>query len=65
MYSNQTSKAEANIQKLINEGWKIVSTSPITKSVIQKSSSIFRDCPRGDLAHFDYTNAIIVFLVKE
>lgn len=53
-----TEKANTEIQNLITQGWKIVSTAPVTGS-----SSILN--PKGDDFYFTYTTGIEVFMVKE
>lgn len=54
----ETEKADAEIQKLLFAGWRIVSTAPVTKSVC------FLD-PKGDDSYATYTSGIEVFMMKD
>lgn len=53
-----TKKADAEIQNLITQGWKIVSTAPIIRSYNLIN-------PKGDDIYANYTSGIEVFMVKE
>ena len=55
--SEDTKKVDAEIAKHINEGWRIVSTSPITASTIDD----YRKTPFV----FTYTIGIEIFMIKE
>ena len=55
-----TLKADKEIRKNIEEGWKIVSTCPITASV----NLLMEDKGLDDL-YATYTQGIEVFMVKE
>jgi hypothetical protein len=48
--------SEAEIVHYLNNGWKIVSTSPITESVAREL---------GPPLSFTYTSGIEVFMIKE
>ena len=54
-----TLKADKEIRKNIEEGWKIVSTCPITASI-----NLLHDKGRDDV-YATYTQGIEVFMVKE
>jgi hypothetical protein len=54
----ESKEADAEIQKLITLGWRIVSTSPVTSSVNFLN-------PKGDDMYATYTSGIEVFLIKE
>ena len=56
--NENTQKADDEIQDLIKEGWKIVSTAPVNKS-----SNILN--PAGNDVYATYTSGIEVFMVKE
>lgn len=58
LHNSETQKAEAEIQELIKEGWKIVSTSELLGTL-----SIFCDF-RGE-SIYCVTKEILVFMVKE
>ena len=53
-----TKKADTKIQNLITQGWRIVSTAPVTGSINFLN-------PNGDDAYHTYTTGIEVFMVKE
>ena len=52
-----TKKADAEIQKFITQGYKIVSTAPITKS--------YNIVTTAGASYANYTSGIEVFMVKE
>ena len=54
----KTEKGDTEIQNLISQGWRIVSTAPVTGS-----SNILN--PKGDDTYFTHTTGIEVFMVKE
>jgi hypothetical protein len=53
-----TEKGDTEIQNLITQGWRIVSTAPVTGSLNILNS-------KGDDAYHTYTTGIEVFMVKE
>ena len=53
-----TKKADTEIQNLITQGWRIVSTAPVTGSI-----NILN--PKGTDVYHTYTTGIEVFMVKE
>jgi hypothetical protein len=53
-----TKKADAEIQNLITQGWKIVSTAPIIKSYNLINH-------KGDDIFANYTSGVEVFMVKD
>lgn len=53
-----TKKVDAEIQNLISQGWKIVSTSPVIKSYNLINS-------KGGDIYANYTSGIEVFMIKE
>ena len=53
-----TKKGDTEIQNLITQGWRIVSTAPVT------GSYNFLD-PKGVNVYHTYTTGIEVFMVKE
>lgn len=55
----RTLKADKEIRKNIEEGWKIVSTCPITASI-----NLLHDRGRDDV-YATYTQGIVVFMVKD
>ena len=55
----RTLKADKEISKHIEEGWKIVSTCPITASI-----NLLHDRGRDDV-YATYTQGIEVFMVKD
>jgi H2-forming N5,N10-methylenetetrahydromethanopterin dehydrogenase-like enzyme len=55
----RTLKADKEIRKNIEEGWKIVSTCPITASI-----NLLHDRGRDDV-YATYTQGIEVFMVKD
>jgi hypothetical protein len=54
----KTKKGDTEIQNLITQGWRIVSTAPVTGSY-----NILN--PKGENAYHTYTTGIEVFMVKE
>ena len=54
----KTEKGDTEIQNLISQGWRIVSTAPVTGSL-----NILN--PKGDDVYHTYTTGIEVFMVKE
>jgi hypothetical protein len=59
-YDNEdTETAVDEIDQLIKEGWKIVSTCPIT------ATQISRDLKSTEYQTYTFTSGIEVFLVKE
>ena len=54
----KTEKANNKIQNLITQGWRIVSTAPVTASFNLIN-------PKGDDMYHTFTSGIEVFLVKE
>jgi hypothetical protein len=54
----KTEKASTEIQNLITQGWRIVSTAPVTGSL-----NLLLD--RSDDRYHTYTMGIEVFMVKE
>ncbi len=54
----KTEKANTEIQNLITQGWRIVSTAPVTGSL-----NIWN--PKGDDVYHTFTTGIEVFMVKE
>ena len=56
--NEETEAADQEISDLLNKGWKIVSTCPITGSV----NILKRD---GDDVYATFTRGIEVFMVKE
>ncbi len=55
--SDSTRNADAEIALLLNQGWRIVSTSPVTASRVDEYE--------GTLLVFTYTSGIEVFMIKE
>ena len=55
----KTFEADREIRKHIEEGWKIVSTCPITASI-----NLLHDKGRDDV-YATYTQGIEVFMIKE
>ncbi len=51
----ETEEADAEIQKLLFAGWRIVSTAPVTKSLCSLNPDSFGT----------YTSGIEVFMIKE
>ena len=59
-YDNEeTEKAVNEISQLLEEGWKITSTSPVTASAVSKD--LFSD----EYHTYTFTSGIEVFLIKE
>ncbi len=56
--NDDTEAADKEISELLNAGWKIVSTCPVTAS-----TNILN--PEGDDVYVTYTRGIEVFMVKE
>ena len=54
----KTEKVDTEIQNLITQGWRIVSTAPVTGSI-----NILN--PKGTDVYYTYTTGIEVFMVKE
>jgi tartrate dehydratase beta subunit/fumarate hydratase class I family protein len=54
---DSTRNADAEIAQLLNQGWRIVSTSPVTASRLDEFE--------GTLLVFTYTSGIEVFMIKE
>ena len=54
----KTEKVDTEIQNLITQGWRIVSTAPVTGSI-----NILN--PKGTDVYHTYTTGIEVFMVKE
>ena len=54
----KTEKASTEIQNLITQGWRIVSTAPVTGSL-----NLLRS--EGDDVYHTFTTGIEVFMVKE
>jgi hypothetical protein len=56
--NDETEAADQEISDLLNEGWKIVSTCPVTGSI----NILNRD---GEDVYVTFTKGIEVFIVKE
>jgi hypothetical protein len=56
--SEESQDADRLIEKMLNEGWKIVSTTPVTAS----ENSLLAG---GDDVYWSFTRGIEVFMIKE
>jgi hypothetical protein len=59
-----TNKAENEITKLLSEGWRIISTAPITGSQAYDRDGLSSLRNRPEMV-YTFTTGIVFFLVKE
>ena len=57
----KTKKVDTEIQNLITQGWRIVSTAPLTGSI----NILYPKVDEGHDVYHTYTTGIEVFMVKE